>query len=94
MKLPEKHHSFLKIKGCSFVLVDSPGIEVPSCSEMVTQYIKKRTIAPYGILLVDFTKALAGAKENLQILHSMKKEFKGKLDLAVVFTKQPAERKI
>lgn len=92
IKVPKKNHSFLELNDCNFVLVDSPGIEVLNCDKMLTQYIQKRNVAPYGILLVDFTKAIAGGERNLQILSFLKDQFEGELDLAVVFTKQPKER--
>lgn len=60
IKVPRKNHNFLQYKDYNIVLVDSPGIEVRNCDKMLAQYIQKRNVAPYGILLVDFTKALAG----------------------------------
>ncbi len=49
-------------------------------------------VAPYGILLVDFTKATAGSESNLKSLLNLKKYLENEMDLAVMFTKRPQEK--
>ena len=47
------------------VLVDGPGKEV--CDKLLIDYIKTASLAPYLVLLVDFSKTIAGGEKNFLI---------------------------